>query len=200
MYGNTGPESFCGVDLAASSSALVILGLSGPNVRFQDDSFDRTDGQFISTIVGAALDGSLVVIEDLPYHIPYRLSVKDVLRLQGRLIGAMEHRGLLDRMVFVVPSTWQQSFNGVWRGGPKAAQAAALEQGYERPTLVDSEARFSLEGMTGKPRSNRRTKIKKLETDYVDAFLIARWAQEAYSQEPLLDMTGVSSARIGPSK
>ena len=60
----------------------------------------------------------------------------------------------------------------MWKGKAAGALAAAERLGYSPPDLV-GDPRFDADGR--KPGEARRL-AKKVMSDYVDAFLIARWA------------------------
>src|SRR5690606_32995726 len=78
----------------------------------------------------------LIVIEDVPYGISRQSMVKPVLRLQGRLIERLDRGGLLDRVIFVAPATWQRHF-GLFRAknAAKVQAEKAEELGYTPPDL-----------------------------------------------------------------
>lgn len=163
-----------GVDLASRSSAYTVV--SNGQVHAQGDSFGKSEGDFVAEVIQTAADYSVqaIAIEDLPHRIPYRIVVKEVCRLQGRLTHEAKRNYLWDQIFFIQPALWQQSYEGVWRGGEKGARAAAEELGYFPPDLI-SDPRFELEGMKGKERTKRRNLAKKLMTDYTDSFLISHY-------------------------
>jgi len=175
---------YLGVDLASRSSAFVGVGDEG-EVIVMGDSYGKTETDFVHELIATAAEyrlvyGSFVLaVEDLPHHIPYRISVKEVCRIQGRIAHHANYYGMLSQLVFVPPATWQRSYDGVFRQGAKGARAAAEELGYTPPDLVADE-RFDIMSYSGKERTKRRNAAKKMMTDYDDAFLIARWARNEY--------------------
>lgn len=181
---------FLGVDLASRCSAYVLLG-SGGQVLEQGDSFSCSEEAFVKAISYAAFPDVLVVAEDLPHRIPFRVSVKEVLRLQGRLIHEFESESCLDNLVWLSPAVWQQSYDGVWRQGEKGAREAAEALGYSPPNLLDCAERFPYKELKGKERTKVRGTAKKLMTDYVDAYLIAEWARQTYAEHGTLLVKGV---------
>lgn len=174
-----------GVDLASRFSAYVGLG-SSREVYFEGDSQGLSEGDFVSRLLGyASLYSSepyteeiWIVVEDLPHCIPYRVQVKEVSRLQGRLVHEAKYYGLFDRILFIPPATWQRSYEGVFRQGASGARDAAANLGYEPPDLLDGNERFPFQELKGKERTKIRNAAKKVMTDYVDAFLIANYIHD----------------------
>lgn len=189
--------SFLGVDLAASSSAWCLLNDTTWLVA-QGDSWGMDDGVFVQTLLDRMDQDTYMIVEDLPHHIPYRVQVKDVLRLHGRILDGAEKAGCGDRVVFVDPAAWQRSYEGVFRKGPVGAASVALSRGYQPPDL-SADPRFALTGLKGRERARRRDGAKKLLTDYVDAFLIASFALGTYLRSGHLVHPGLSLPRKGPT-
>jgi hypothetical protein len=180
------------LDLAAKFSAATVLNPAG-DVTEQWDSFDISPIDFIEKTVGWVLKrDALFLVEDLPAHLPSSQIITTVRRLQGAFILQAAKVGVLDRMLFVDPATWQKHFPGVGGGWAPAvegekrrrwtpeeryatARLAAEVNGYTPPMLA---AEYVLDRATDGQRV-LKTKVKELEkqeTDYVDAFLIGRWA------------------------
>jgi len=158
------------IDLASKYSAVVVL--EGSQVIHQFDSVGVGSREFAQQIgVHAKRTVHAVVIEDVPAHVPWGGIVKSVCTLQGRVLQEL-HPEVLSRTWFVTPAVWQRSFEGVWKGKAAGALAAAERLGYSPPDLV-GDPRFDADGR--KPGEARRL-AKKVMSDYVDAFLIARWA------------------------
>lgn len=167
--------SLLAVDLAAKFSAACLL-VDG-EVAWQDDSWQKTEKQFIDEItdlfdpyhdpVYAAPVPDVLVIEDLPARLPFMTNVKDVCRLQGRIIERMAVYGQVDKILFVQPATWQESYAelGIKRGaGPDIVVPVAAQLGYTPPDL---SARIG---------KGEKATARKVSTDYCAAFLIGRWA------------------------
>jgi hypothetical protein len=189
---------FLGVDLAASYSAYCVLEDSG-QVCDQGDSWKISDSDFVSRLLRYGADPDcLTVVEDLPHKIIYRVQVKEVCRLQGRIINEYEDRRSVDRLHFIAPATWQLAF-GVFRKGVTAALDAAERYGYSPPDLRATDHRFKLDDLHGTARSKLREAAKKIETDYTDAYLIAEWARLTYAENATLDVQGIQRPRFGPA-
>lgn len=179
-----------GVDLAGRMSAAVGLGgdgrvlcqLGSTSLATRPDGDNdlvfRPECEYIETVAKLSRAFEVTVVEDVPHALKFMANVKAVVRLQGRLAHAMDVRDRLDRLLFVPPSMWQRSFEGVWRGGPEGAAAAAFRLGYEAPDLH-----------SGLHKEDRKRGWKS-ETDHVDAFLIATWAREVKRVQGTYDVTG----------
>jgi hypothetical protein len=120
-----------------------------------------------------------LVVEDQPMHMRWDATAKAVARMQGRIVQRMQDYGAVDRLLFVQPAVWQHAL-GVWRKTPQEVAAVAAGLGYAPPELlVEHEARYK--ALKGKDRQQVRAKLKKIETDYVDAFCIYAWAVQIKS-------------------
>lgn len=167
------------LDLAAKYSAATVLDLSG-QVKYQFDSFKKSAIDFAEEVADTAaeFEVSHVLIEDVPYGIRGQAQVKPVLRLQGVLIKALADVDYLERSRFVDPSRWQRCtdprFEGVWRGGVEGAATAAQRFGYSPPDLLEIHANEIPD--KGPERTKARNILKKLNSDYNDAFLIGQWS------------------------
>lgn len=171
-----------GIDLAARYSAAAVVDAGG-KVTYQFDSWGVSAFGFCEHVALMAKSERIekVVVEDLPYGINSQFQVKAPLRLQGVLARAL---GLsLDKSVFVMPSTWQQPM-GVWKVGPENTALMARQRGYEPPDTVALYG-DALRNAKGRLLAAERKKLEKVQTDYVDAFLIAEWARIRLSFGPL---------------
>lgn len=179
------------LDLAAKYSAGVVLDLSG-QVKYQFDSFQKSASALADEVVEVAeeFSVSVAVVEDVPYGIRSQAQVKPVLRVQGMLMKAFIDEDILDKLRFLSPSVWQRSvdprFEGVWKGGASGARAAAERFGYSPPVLKDQYAGLIPE--SGKERTQSLATLRKLQSDYDDAFLIGQWAL-IVGKEALHDLT-----------
>lgn len=168
------------VDLAAKMSAACWMDDSYTVIN-QWDSWHAREGDFIETCTALfdVWDGSppaALVVEDLPARVPWMGTVKDVCRLQGRIIDRMATLGELGRLVFLQPGTWRSHFIGLERGtGPEAVVPVAAELGYTPPELSQR---------VGK---GEKAKARKVATDYCAAYLIARWAIDFHREHGHLD-------------
>lgn len=127
----------------------------------------------------------ILLIEDLPHGVPYREVVKEVCRIQGRILQEADKDFRPDAEIwFIQPQLWQRHFEGVYRGGPGGAAAAALALGYEPPDL--------LTGTHGKDRVTAR----KLMTDHVDSFLMGRWFCDKYQEHGSTDAILAKEKRV----
>lgn len=169
------------LDLAAKFSALCGMSLEG-EVLFQDHSWGKSEQEWVDSVVRPFYDVQppglpiALFIEDIPHAVGFRKLVKHVCQLQGRIVQAMANVGAEDRIVFVPPQLWQMHFKGVYRGKAEGALKAAESLGYSPPQLLTPDVH-------GKDRMNAR----KTMTDYVDAFLIARWGIEHLNIYETLD-------------
>lgn len=167
------------VDLAAKFSAVVVRE-EGGEVHSQFDSLDKSSFEFVTEILEniVAHDPQYVIVEDVPYGISGQGQVKNILRLQGILIHAL--RDHLDKVLFVTPSTWQNTYRGVARGKPdervEAARLHALRLGYTPPDLVQEYTDSIPEGK--RVLKKHTNPLAKVMTDYIDAFLMSEWAIE----------------------
>jgi hypothetical protein len=163
------------VDLASRFSSVCIMDSKG-KVLEEFDSWGKPLFQFVDEILMAAekYEVSLILIEDVPYGLSKQFMIKPVLRLQGILIHALGMTDLLEKTLFLNPSTWQRAFEGVWKGKAVGALAAAAVFGYSPPDMLAIHAEDV--PATGKERAKVRAQLKKATTDYVDAFLMAKFA------------------------
>lgn len=173
--------SIIAVDLAAKFSAAVTLNDDG-TVADQWDSWQISQTAFIDEVVYgwsgilAADKPDLLIVEDLPPRVPWMTTVKDVCRIQGRLIERMHRHDALDRLLFVQPDQWRSHFAGLKRGtGPDAVVPVAASLGYEPPDLTDR---------IGK---GEKATARKVATDYCAAYLIGRWALDYHAEHGHLD-------------
>jgi hypothetical protein len=174
--------SLVAVDLAARFSAAVRY-TANHHVVGQWDSWQKTEDEFLSDLVLHFLPHNTtptyLVVEDIPAHVLWSRSVRDVLRIQGRLVQQMSTLGWLSRLVFVQPATWQEHYPGIKRGrGPQQVVQVAAAFGYSPPPLAH---RCEASTRTGKPKASERKTAEKVGTDYCAAYLIARWAADFHN-------------------
>lgn len=104
----------------------------------------------------------------------------------------------LDRMLFLNPSTWQKEFPGVARGDAKdrilAAASHAEQRGYLPPDLIADYIATLPEG--AKVLKKNTNPLAKVQTDYIDAFLISEWVLSHETPESIRGLTGVQPATI----
>ena len=190
------------VDLASKMSAACVMGDSASNrsgengkVYSEFDSYGKTAFQFARELKVAAdtWEVDLIVLEDVPYGISSQAMVKPVLRLQGVLILALSQH--LDKILFLNPSSWQKYYPGVARGEAKArveaARQAALSLGYSPPDKVQEYIDSLPEG--SKVLKKNTNPLEKVMTDYIDAFLMARWV---LSVDDIRNISGVQPVSI----
>jgi hypothetical protein len=171
------------VDLAAKYSATVRLDSEGA-VQSQWDSLGvpryevarRIYGEYTTALAQEMNDHRpLVVVEDVP---PRNLpGLRPVLQLQGRILQEFAPAAN-DVLFFVVPAEWQQSM-GVYRVNTEVAEEVAIGYGYVPPDLL---AQRVLEVGTRGQAAAIREAVKQ-RTDYVSAFLMARWAWECVAHD-----------------
>lgn len=184
------------VDLASRFSAVVVMSRD-LKVHTEFDSWGKTVFEFVDEVVDTATDYDVefIILEDVPFGISSQAQVKSPFRLQGMLMKALGQEELLERTVFLSPSTWQRHFPGVWKGGAEGARVAASALGYTAPDMLSihsDEVPPTGQGPeVAKMRSKIRAQLKKASTDYVDAFLIGAWASGYESLEELVSAKGV---------
>lgn len=184
---------YLAVDLAAKFSAGIVMDDSR-EVHLQFDSWGRSPSELANLITETAqvFDVDVIVIEDLPYGISKQFMTKPVTRLQGRIQHALHGAGLLERTGFLAPATWQRAYEGVWKGGPKGAAAAATALGYAPPDLLEVHAQDI--PAKGPERTKIRALLRKATTDYVDAYLIADWTATNLAGGLNFDIQGLQAA------
>jgi hypothetical protein len=188
------------VDLASKFSAVCVMD-EGGGVLCEFDSGGVSPIDFVDQIVDTAVafGVSLLVIEDVPPNNKFtQYMTKPVTRLQGVIIYPLAKNDLLSSTVFVNPSEWQRTYDGVSRGTPEdrieAARVAALALGYTPPDLVAPYIASLPEGK--RPLKKMTKPLEKQMTDYIDAFLIARWALTFDTYEQLTESKNVQPAYI----
>lgn len=182
-----------GIDLASRYSAAALVD-EGGEVTYQFDSWGTTSFGFVEHIALMSRGHRMkaILIEDLPYGINSQYQVKAPLRLQGALAHSLGPA--LDITYFVMPSTWQRAM-GVWKATPQEAEAAAAAYGYTAPDTVALYGPNHLNAK-GKLLAVDRKKLEKVRTDYVDAFLIAKWGQAVLLNNTLDNTPGVQRFNI----
>lgn len=180
--------SLLAVDLAASFSAACLL--HDGQVMWQGDSWQKPQAEFVDAITDpfdpahpAYANPDVLVIEDLPARLPFMTNVRDVCRLQGRIVERMWVHGAVDKIMFVQPATWQAHYTelGMKRGaGPAVVVPVAAQLGYTPPDLT---------ARTGK---GERATARKVATDYCAAYLIGRWAQDTVNSTGKYDASRTS--------
>lgn len=179
------------VDLAAKLSAVCILSPEG-EVMDEFSSFQISTGEFILQLVHrslASLDDlgeeaaiSVIAIEGIPHGMKFIGMVSKTLRLQGRILQALDRFSLMEKVLFVPPALWQRTFPGVWRQGPEAVIPAAKELlGYDPPDT-------GWESLHHQARQDG----KKAMTDYCAARLIAEWCKNVYEETGTFDAKSTS--------
>jgi hypothetical protein len=168
------------VDLAAKYSAAIWLSSHRQPVR-QWDTWQAGEDDFLSsiTVPFRLYDEAptALVVEDLPARVPWMSVVKDVCRLQGRIVEKMCDLGRLDRLLFVQPAQWRAHYGPAMKNGtgPAVVLPVAADHGYTPPDLL---------GLAGK---GEKPIARKVATDYCAAFLIGKWALDTYDAEQSFD-------------
>lgn len=184
------------IDLAAKYSAAVWLW--DHTVVQHWDSWQKSESTFIDWCTeGFHPDRALLrvpdvlVIEDLPHRLPYMTNVKDVCRLQGRLVERMHSYGALTKILFVPPAEWRRHYGPPLKQGtgPAAVVEVAVRMGYVLPDLTD---RMAINPKTNKPAAGERATAKKVLTDYCAAYLIGRWAVDCAISHNTFDVARTS--------
>lgn len=176
------------VDLAARHSAACLMG-EDYTVIEQFDSWVNDESTFIHKIAmhwfyTDKQSPEAMIVEDLPHGLNYTKLVKKVLRLQGRLVQAMNFYTTdgAEKIVFAAPIAWRSHFTGMERGtGAAAVFPVSAGFGYQPPDLSEQT-----KGRGGK------TLATKIASDYCSAYLIARWAIDMRQQYGTYDVVGTS--------
>lgn len=176
------------VDLASKFSAACLMSLDG-SVTDEWHSWGLSEGNWVSSLVSQARSADIILIEDLPFSLRISKTVRDVYRLQGRIIENMDlFTYSTDKIVFIPPKLWQDYFkpDGMKSGDKKAAKKIAEEKyGYTAPQLLHK-------GLHGIDRTHAR---KSME-DHTDAFLIARYMLEQVAEYGSVDQAVDSTTRL----
>ena len=163
------------VDLAAKFSGACRMTGAG-EVLNEWSSWGMTETNWVNSLAANLAHAEIMLIEDLPFGLKLSKTVRDVYRLQGRIIENVHNRMLyawgnnFRKIVFVQPQVWQLHFkpDGMKAGDKVAARRIALEKyGYSPPELLHKD-------LHGKDRQSAR----KAMEDHVDAFMIARYMLE----------------------
>lgn len=165
------------VDLAAKYSAAIHMSAARQPIH-QWDSWQKTETEFLDTITTPWRSGTppdVLIVEDLPHGVPYMTVVKDVCRLQGRIVERMNSFGHIKAIGFVQPAAWRAHFDLKQGSGPAAVIPVAEQYGYWPPDLTDR---------TGK---GDRATARKVATDYAAAYLIGRWALDFFDEHGTFD-------------
>lgn len=173
------------VDLAARYSAGVWLH-SPSQVLRQWDSAAVDEDTFLTEctwMFHGRCEADHLVVEDLPHGVSYRNLVKRVCQLQGRLVERMAGAEQLNRLLFVAPATWRNSYPALRKRGlgMEAVVPLAADLGYTPPQL---------DHLAG-PRAGKAL-IRKVQTDYCAAYLISAWALNTYAEHQTLDVPGTA--------
>ncbi len=177
--------SIIAVDLAARYSAAVWMTAILPVIA-EWDSATTPEQSFLQQCCGPFEDDihpDQLVVEDLPHGVAFRGLVKRVCQLQGRIAERMDDLGKLDRLVFVTPATWRNSYPELRKRGQgaDAVISLAVEHGYVPP---DNVALYGPRGGTALAR--------KVQSDYCAAFLIGLWALKTHVRYGSYDVPGTN--------
>jgi hypothetical protein len=185
--------SIVAVDLAAKYSAACWM-RQPDQVLCQWDSWHCLDETtFIDHITlpfaGYGLKPDVMVVEDLPHRLPFMALVKQVCRIQGRIVERMDNFHCGDRVLFAPPAEWRKAYKGLERGtGPDVVVPVAAEFGYAPPDL----SHFASVHKGG------RAIARKVATDYCAAYLIGRWALSNMAVHGTYDVLGTSRYSTPP--
>lgn len=187
------------VDLASKFSAACVMD-ARHKVHREFDSLNKSSFEFVDEILAAVVeyDPEIIIVEDVPYGISSQQMTKAVTRLQGAIIRDLTKMGYWERLVFLNPSTWQKEYSGVARGPKedreKAAAFHADFMGYQPPNLVQQHIDSLPEG--ARVLKKNTNPLEKTMTDYIDAFLMARWSYSLGSLGTHLETKGCQRALI----
>jgi hypothetical protein len=152
-------------------------------------SWGLTEVEWVDSLVYQSMSADILLIEDVPFSLRISKIVRDVYRLQGKIIQNSQERLLsTEGIVFIPPKLWQDYFkpDGMKSGDKKAAKRIAEEKyGYCPPELLHKD----LHGVD-------RTHARKSMEDHIDAFLIARYMLEQFNQYGSIDLAVDSIPRL----
>lgn len=176
------------VDLAAKYSAACLMA-EDYTVIDQFDSWTHDESTFIHKLAAPwfypdKTVPDVMVIEDLPHGLAYTKLLKKVLRLQGRIVQALDFYATNGKqhILFAAPISWRSHFDGMQRGtGSEAVFPASAGFGYAPPDFLSRT-----KGQGGKSLAH------KIESDYCSAYLIARWAVDMQQKYGTYDVVGTS--------
>jgi hypothetical protein len=182
------------VDLAAKYSAACLMN-DRYEVLDQFDSWTNDESTFIHKLAmpwfyADVAFPEVMAIEDLPHGLAYTKLLKRVLRLQGRIVQAMNDYSFDGRkhVLFAAPISWRSHYQGMERGtGPEAVFPVSADLGYQPPSFTERT-----KGQGGKSLA------RKIESDYCSAYLIARWAIDMNKQYGTYDVVGTSRYNTDP--
>lgn len=171
--------SIVSVDLAMKQSAACVLDDYG-NVVAQVDSWRLSEDEFLGWITDfwevKVHAPDVLVIEDLPFAVPFMKITKKVCKLQGRIEEKMFQQGALDKILYLPPAVWLRSYGiKTTKDAAKLVQPKALELGYKLP--IDY-TEF---------KGTDRQLAKKTATDFCSAWLIGKWAFDYYKEHGTYD-------------
>lgn len=146
------------------------------------DSWQKTETDFISSITSVffltAKQPDALIIEDLPARVPWMSTVKDVCRLQGRIVERMGGFEAVSRIVFVQPAQWRAHYGALLKNGTGAAAVVPVAARYDYlPPPLEYRAANAKERQTA----------RKIATDYCAAYLIGRWAIDHHAEHHTFD-------------
>lgn len=170
------------VDLAAKYSAACAMD-DNHEVMASFDSWGKSEDEFLYDLISywslTEVAPEVMVIEDLPHGLSYTGLVKDVCRLQGRIVQAMH--GNAKYLLFLAPRTWRAHYKMKRGTGPNAVFDAAAKFGYTPPDMT-----VRAKGNGGAARA------RKVQSDYCSAYLIARWTVDMKTKHGTFDVPGTS--------
>ncbi len=174
------------VDLAAKYSAACLMDDDG-RVEREWDSWQRSEDWWVKSLAAVFHCNApdYCVIEDLPHGLKYNQTLKAVCRLQGRIYQEFCRYEVDNKIIFVDPATWRNTYPLLRKRGVgiEGLFQVAAGAGYTPPGDLLDRAK----GAGGK------TLATKVGSDYCSAFLIARWAiDQLHSWDQLDTVYGTS--------
>jgi hypothetical protein len=186
------------VDFAASAWASCLL-RRGEVAHQTCAYYHPTEREAVREIVKPFSDHpvepDVLLIEDVPHQMRFDTVTKAVVRMQGRVIHRMDELRVVDKILFVPPALWQRGFTSLgysdgkelWRARSEVYAAFAERHfGYEPPNLLELH-KSEYEELHHEARAKLRAPLKKLMTDFVDAFLIAKFFELYYERNGTFD-------------
>jgi hypothetical protein len=165
------------VDLASRFSAGMLMERGGQVPLSQFDSWGKSSFATADDIgrLGSDPEVDLILLEDLPHGLQGMMQIKPPSTFQGIVIRTLGDLGILDKVLWVNPATWQRPMGVFGKNTPSAIEVAKEQFDYEVPDLVAIHDADLEAAPKGPERNKIRAKLRKNMTDYADAFLMAKW-------------------------
>lgn len=170
--------SILALDLAPTNTGVCVRSNEATEVFVTSKLWPNvTSFELTNLLIHLARSASHVLIEDVPPTMRNDTNLKNVYRLQGRILQALDQdSGLICEVGWVRPHTWETNM-GVWRL-KKNDPEKLIETAYE----------------LGMHRSEKRM-AKDVLLNMADAYLIAEWGKRQLADRLTLLCPGLTEFR-----